>query len=278
MPRWRRQALIDDGLMKGPLDVEADELVAPTTVLRQPLGTRMIRVPGIPNVRDAGGLRGPSDRRVSRRLLLRGPAPGAETAAALLGLGIRTVVDLRCLEERRGAALPVHSRVSILGRPISADMSGIHGVHRPQPEAYLAYYRRLLPEAARVATEIIGLLAEPNNAPVYVCCAWGKDRTGVVYALVLRALRVRLVDIENDYALTARCYRNLDVKDSIPAWDFGRPPTDLAARTETRACTMRSLLVEVERGSCNLRKYLETQGLSRSMWRVAMRQFYDQDH
>lgn len=65
------------------------------------MNTRRIMVPGLPNVRDLGGLRGPGGGYLRRGLLVRGPAPSPETAPALGGLGIRTIVDLRLEDERR---------------------------------------------------------------------------------------------------------------------------------------------------------------------------------
>ncbi|MFJ4656821.1 tyrosine-protein phosphatase [Nocardia sp. NPDC088792] len=236
--------------------------------------TRMLRVPGLPNVRDAGGLRGPGTCRVRSRILLRGPAPGPRTAAGLSRLGVRTVVDLRHPNERHGTDFPVDPGVRVLRRPLSADMTGIRGVRRPQPAAYLAHYRLLLPQAAPVAVEIIGLLAGPSAAPVYVCCAFGKDRTGVVCALVLRALRVRLAEVAGDYALTARAYRMYRPEEPLPEWASAYAPGDLAARTATSGHTMRLLLTGIEQDHHDLPSYLEPFGLHRPSWRDAIRRSY----
>ncbi|WP_329571323.1 tyrosine-protein phosphatase [Kitasatospora sp. NBC_01266] len=237
-------------------------------------GTRVIRVPGLPNVRDTGGLPGPGGLRLGRRLLLRGPAPDTGTVAALSGLGVRTVVDLRRPAEGGDPDALALLDARVLRRPLHADLTGIRGVARPQPGAYLAHYRRLLPQAAPVAAEVLDLLAEPAAAPVYVCCSFGKDRTGLVCALVLRTLRVALADVAADYALTGRAYRALGPRDPRPAPVAAYPPADLAARTVSPARTMRRLLTDVEREHHDLRRYLELNGLRRSAWRGAMRRAY----
>lgn len=242
--------------------------------MRSATGTRIIGIPGLPNVRDVGGLRGPAGNQVGSRLLLRGPAPEAQTAAGVFRLGIRTVVDLRRPDERSGADVPVHRRIRVLHRPLSADMTGIRGVFRPQPHAYLAWYRLLLPQAAAVAAEVIGLLSRPASTPLYLCCTLGKDRTGVVCALVLRALRVRLAEVGKDYALTARCYRGWDPGGPLPAWAADHSPRNLAARTATSAHTVRLLLTDVERAHRDLCGYLQPYGLRRSVWGEAMRRLY----
>ncbi|MBX9640190.1 MAG: tyrosine-protein phosphatase [Mycobacteriaceae bacterium] len=239
--------------------------------------SRIIRVLGLPNVRDAGGLRGPAGHRVCPHLLLRGPAPGSQHAAGVSRLGIRTVVDLRHPDERYGADLPHHLGTRVLRRPLSADMTGIRGISRPQPHAYLAHYRLLLPQAAAVAAEVIGLLGQPATTPLYLCCTFGKDRTGVVSALVLRALRVRLTDVGNDYALTARSYRSWGPHDPLPEWAARYRPAELAARTATPARTMRLLLAGVERTHRDLRAYVEAHGLRRSVWWDALRRIYRHD-
>ncbi|MFE6049872.1 tyrosine-protein phosphatase [Kitasatospora sp. NPDC056446] len=225
-------------------------------------GTRTIALPGLPNVRDSGGLSGPRGTRLRRGVLLRGPAPSPGTAPALDALGVRTVVDLRQQAEREVVDGPGHTRARVLRRPVWGDMSGIRGTTRPAQSAYLANYRSMLEIAAPVAVEVVELLARAGTAPVYVCCTVGKDRTGVVCALVLRGLGVRLADVTNDYALTGRAYRALRPGDPRPEWSYQGSLDELRARTASPAVTMRALLDGIEREHGSVGAFLEGHGLS----------------
>nr|CAC80910.1 NikL protein [Streptomyces tendae] len=219
-------------------------------------------VPGLPNVRDLGGLRGPGGGYLRRGLLVRGPAPSPETAPALGGLGIRTVVDLRLEEERRQYRGPEYTGATVLSRPVAGDMSRIRGNVRPRPSDYLANYRDMLTRAAPVAAEIVDLLAEEAEVPVYICCAMGKDRTGVVSALVLRALGVRTADVARDYALTARALpRPAQRPDARPNWTREDTLAQLRLRTSTPAATMHSLIAGIEAEHGSVARMLTLHGL-----------------
>ncbi|MEU2714214.1 tyrosine-protein phosphatase [Streptomyces sp. NPDC007205] len=225
------------------------------------MSTRKITVPGLPNVRDLGGLRGPGRGYLRRGILVRGPAPSPETAPAIGNLGIRTVIDLRLDDERRQYRGPECTGATVLPRPVAGDMSRIRGNLRPLPSDYLANYRDMLARAAPVAAEIVGLLADEAEVPLYICCAMGKDRTGVVSALVLRALGVRTADVARDYALTARAYRALRSGDPRPNWTRTDTLAQLRLRTSTPAATMQALIAGIEADHGSVARLLMLHGL-----------------
>lgn len=66
----------------------------------------------------------------------------------------------------------------------------------------VAYYRALLVHQKEEIREIFNILADMSNFPVLICCQLGKDRTGVVIALILLALGVPKEDIIKDYTRT----------------------------------------------------------------------------
>lgn len=233
--------------------------------------TRTKHVPGMVNIRDTGGLRGPDGRRVRPGVLLRGPAPAdADALRALAALGVRSLVDLRTPAELRQAGGPPRELgIGLLNRPLHSDIALLQATPWPGPGAYLALYRGMLPAAAAIAAEVLALVADGHPLPVYVCCAAGKDRTGVVCALVLRGLGVRMADVVRDYTLTGRAYRTLRRVPPPPHWAAHCTPAQFAARTASPPCTMRTLLAEVERAHGHVRTYLEHHGLSRPAWHAA---------
>jgi len=174
------------------------------------------RVPfeGITNFRDLGGYRTRSGERtrwglVFRAEALHGLAPG--DMALYARLGMRTTYDLRSEMERQAHPGPFPSRwVEVVGRPRDADVA--------QPLAG----RVTLDDGERVlgdlyvgliehsATKIGGLLSELTTdgaLPAVFHCHAGKDRTGVVAALLLSALGVDRETVLEDYELTSR-YRS----------------------------------------------------------------------
>ena len=160
------------------------------------------------NFRDAGGYLGLDGRAVRHGRLYRSDALGrlGEIDRPLFeSLGIRTVIDLR-----RPAEVESQGRVP--------EWSGFtwHNIAPDHPEWHPSEYhsdegvaRFLARRYLEIATQgvagivkVIGVIAEPQNSPVVVHCLAGKDRTGVVIAIVLSLLGVEPKEIAADYALT----------------------------------------------------------------------------
>jgi protein-tyrosine phosphatase len=149
-----------------------------------------------------------------------------------------------------------------------AETEGMERGRRPGPQIYRRNYQALLPQAANVVVEVIDLLAGGNATPILICCSVGKDRTGVVCALLLRALGVRLSDIGRDYALTARAFRRLQ-PDERGGWTSGLSAAELAIRTQTVPGTIISIVSDLEREHGRVARYLELFGLTPAALTVA---------
>jgi protein-tyrosine phosphatase len=67
----------------------------------------------------------------------------------------------------------------------------------------VARYLDLLDEAGPVLAAAIELIARPGSGPLLFHCAAGKDRTGMLAALLLRLLGVGEDDVVADYVLSA---------------------------------------------------------------------------
>lgn len=160
------------------------------------------------NVRDLGGLRTPTGQSVRRGHLYRGDGVHRLREADLevaRGLALQTVIDLRTAGEiGRGGRFPVdeypvswHS-LPLLRRIWSDDelvaTTGAADFLRDR-------YVDMLTEGADSLAEIVELVA--HGQPVLFHCAAGKDRTGVVAALLLGLLGVERSEIVADYHVTA---------------------------------------------------------------------------
>lgn len=64
------------------------------------------------------------------------------------------------------------------------------------------WYMDILEHAKPEVADIMRLLLESNNVPVLVNCAHGKDRTGIIIALILGCLEVESEAIAQDYSLS----------------------------------------------------------------------------
>jgi protein-tyrosine phosphatase len=63
-------------------------------------------------------------------------------------------------------------------------------------------YLRMLEIGSATIASVLEVLADPEGYPVAFYCAAGKDRTGVMSAMVLRMLGVPPAEIARDYALS----------------------------------------------------------------------------
>jgi len=169
---------------------------------------RVIELDGAFNFRDLGGLPTIDGGRTRHGVLYRSDAlqhlePSA--VARLHELGISSIVDLRSESEveQRGRGLLADEAIGWFHFPLS-DI----GAPGYEPPAALAagdmgaHYVETLPGRTPQLARVIEHLADPDAVPAIFHCAAGKDRTGVVAALVLELVGVRADAIVDDYVLT----------------------------------------------------------------------------
>lgn len=122
-------------------------------------------------------------------------------------LGVATILDLRHPDElgADGIAHPLRERVvhiSIFAadssqQEVIAELNGLYGTGI-SPERYLHYLKVAGSQFARA----FELFAKDDSYPMLVHCTAGKDRTGVLLALVLDVIGVSHEDIAADYGLS----------------------------------------------------------------------------
>ncbi|MER5371142.1 tyrosine-protein phosphatase [Streptomyces sp. NPDC002722] len=132
-------------------------------------------IDGVRNFRDAGGLGGLPPGVLYRSGALH--AMSAKGAHKLEGLGVRAIVDLR-------------SRPEVTDRPDSLHEAAIRYLHVPVfteqrwPQEQMELYPSMAEHSGRAVLAVLRHLRTEGKGPVLVHCASGKDRTGVVIALV----------------------------------------------------------------------------------------------
>ncbi|HZM39976.1 MAG TPA: tyrosine-protein phosphatase [Acidimicrobiales bacterium] len=182
------------------------------------------RVPfeGIQNFRDLGGYATRSGEVVRWGLVFRADAlHGLSTGdLALYGeLGLRVVYDLRRDMEREQLPNPVPSRpLTITGQPPGTEPASLtedaaRFTTADGERFLLEMYLGLLEHSAGQIGELYTGLAQRDGLPAVFHCHGGKDRTGIVAALLLEALGVERETVLDDYELTAR-YRRREHQES----------------------------------------------------------------
>ena len=166
---------------------------------------RRLEIEGAYNVRDIGGYPTEDGRLTRPRTFLRAddlsrlPPSAQET---LVDYGVRTVIDLRRSNEVEGwpdvfarSSHVTYHHINMVGDSVEAQES-----EEPLEQGYT----RWLDQRQTQIRDILALLADPAARPALYHCAAGKDRTGVISALLLSLGGVSADTIAEDYALTGR--------------------------------------------------------------------------
>lgn len=179
---------------------------------------RRIELDDVHNFRDLGGYPTEDGRRTRWRTLFRADGlqrlRSASDVERVGGLGLRTVIDLRTDgERRRHGTFPedvLPARVHHLSI-VDLTWGEAGAADREDVVEFLVWgYRDILAQGAERLARAIELLAAADTLPAVFHCAVGKDRTGLLAALVLGSLGVGHEVIAADYALTADAMRRLE--------------------------------------------------------------------
>ena len=180
-----------------------------------------LTVDGLVNLRDLGGLPTESGATTLPGRLLRSESPHTLSDSglrALLDLGIGAVVDLRTASEREHRPSPlVEAGVHTSHAPIFTDDGDYPDHLTTAAEVYCWWLRERRTGVAAAMTAI----ADAPSAPILVHCHAGKDRTGVIIALVLRLAGVSIDAIADDYAISGVQLAEMLARDRISARERG---------------------------------------------------------
>ncbi len=168
-----------------------------------------LRVDGLVNIRDLGGITTEDGRMVRSGQVIRSDNPkglterGQQEFAELVAPAV--VVDLRIPLEvhREGYDLVAGAKV------VNLPMLPQSGVNKEQIDAGMADnlvedYMRQIDVNADSVVEALRMISEPENRPLVLHCTAGKDRTGIVVALLLDILGVDHDVIVADYHVTTK--------------------------------------------------------------------------
>jgi protein-tyrosine phosphatase len=185
-------------------------------------GARHLKLTGTFNARDAGGYPLAGHTMMRRGALLRSDKLARLDGTArqtLAAMGLRTIVDLREDEELDIAPDALDGLdVTVAHRPLFQGLA-------PDTHSIRAVHDMLVDRRGPALAAAVSALGRPGALPALVHCAAGKDRTGVVIALVQALVGVSDEDIAADYEHSA-VYLNADYLATLARSRGGAPLTD----------------------------------------------------
>jgi protein-tyrosine phosphatase len=176
-------------------EAPAPESTTESETAAAPTPARTVLAGPVENARDLGGVALQESSKVAAGALFRGPPLFALTeagCAAVGELGIRSVIDLRV--ESEVSAKPDDACVLNEAQLLAAPLPVPYNVSAADYIAVL--------DASESIVRVFEVLGDEARYPVYFHCTWGRDRTGILAAVVLLALGATPDAIMDDYMLS----------------------------------------------------------------------------
>ncbi|TDS75812.1 tyrosine phosphatase family protein [Amnibacterium kyonggiense] len=178
-----------------------------------------MRLEGYANARELGGLPLSGGGVTPRRVFLRSESPDLLPPASwerLRDYGVRTIVDLRRADERAGdrGTRPHWAAV------VTVDLHDAAFDERHWDDGLVGtalHYLEFLLEPPIAA--VLETIADAEPGAVLVHCVGGRDRTGLVSALLLAIVGVETEAIVDDYLESVRNAPALAALQGVPNWE-----------------------------------------------------------
>lgn len=237
------------------------------TMIKHP--KRHLILPGVQNLRDLGGYPTADGRLTRWRRVLRGDGLHRITAEGLDALGsegLTSVIDLRSAAELADEPNPYlgHPDVLFHHQPVYDDlaptMQRIRAGDHDDP--LVPFYLTALIERGEAVRAVLARIAVAPKGAVLFHCTAGKDRTGIIAALLLGTAGVERETILADYALTGEFIAAL-VEELLER--TRQSGGDAEAHARFLACappTMAAMLDHIERRHGSIAGYLKDIGLA----------------
>lgn len=167
------------------------------------------------------------------------------------------IVDLRAVWECEKEPSPFADAPGYLHVPL-VEPAGV-----PRAATLAGRYRDQLHRCAEAIAAVVGAVADAPDGTVVLHCHSGKDRTGLVVALLLSTVGVPHAAVAADYALSADRLGALHAAELADCEDRDQRAV-LRELRSARPETMRATLAYLEREFSGAAAYLERLGLRRA--------------
>jgi protein-tyrosine phosphatase len=232
---------------------------------------RVISLGAVHNFRDLGGYPATGGGTTAWRRLYRSDGLARLAGVDLevvRGLGVHSVLDLRTareLDERGGFPLAEHP-VHFHHLPMIDVTWGLDEGPEPGRPVWTFLHRKyaeMLAEGELWVARAFHTLAVPGAFPAVFHCAAGKDRTGILAALLLSSLGVPDEHVVADYALTGAAMDRMRAWAAVSSPELAEalrdhPAAHLAAEPEAIA----RLLTDIRDGHGSVTEYLRSIGIT----------------
>lgn len=229
---------------------------------------RILNWPACYNVRDLGGLPTVDGGVTCWRAIIRSDIPArltAEGRQALLDYGVRTILDLReegqVIEEPSifmtlcdDPAMPTYLNLPLETREPAVSALMIASKDRP------TIYCLILDHYPEQVAQIMRAIASAHAGGILIHCHAGKDRTGILTALLLGLAGVPDEVIAADYAESQRCLWPLWEK--IVEEAGGEEKADFWLKPTATAEMMDRVLAHLRNRYSGVQNYLLTTGVT----------------
>ena len=157
-----------------------------------------------------------------------------EAAELASSVGLATVIDLRTSMERKQSHPPFPQQVDVLHIPflMEIDPEWEHPIDQ-SPDAIASRYLDMLERQGRKALRSIITSVVPDSLPLVIHCSTGKDRTGIVVAVLLALAGVTKEAIADDYARSGLVLQELAIDPSTADIFKPDPPDEYDTSSET---------------------------------------------
>lgn len=223
---------------------------------------RRLKLEGAFNVRELGGYLVEGGR-TRPAVLLRGDSLHRLTPAdqqALIDYGVRTIIDLRHGAELETApgVFSASSAVTYCHIPIIRQAPSVDS---GMPTSLEPVYQFFVDHCQQGFAEALAAIAEAETGAVLFHCTAGKDRTGVLAALVLSIAGADEDTIAEDFALTEQAMASMRPALLGPMTSAGLPEAIADALLSSDPALMRGLLAHLNDRYGGVFAYLDAIGL-----------------
>lgn len=176
---------------------------------------RLIGLEAVHNFRDLGGYPTADGRTTKWRTLFRSDGlyrlRGADDMSRVMQLGLKSVIDLRTEREQREQGIFPIDDIGVTFHHLSIVDVTWSDTETPEFDDEVEFlvwgYRDMLEIGSSRFADAMHVLAQTESLPAVFHCAAGKDRTGVLAALLLSSIGVDDAHICADYGLTQDAMR-----------------------------------------------------------------------
>lgn len=230
------------------------------------------------NFRDIGGIRSEKGNLIRQGIIFRSANTdwiSKRDIAKLHRLNIRTIIDLRAAYEIRKNKRAIDN-IDYISLPLDFEQTTRERLkpflykkssERIISEISKSLYLEILDAALPAVNKILEIILETEQCPVLIHCQAGKDRTGIICALILLALGIDRQSIIEDYlksneALLPFFKRKLLIR-KVLTFGFFPSGTILFAITVRRQ-NIESVLERIENHYGGIEAYIKVSGFDTS--------------